>query len=242
MSIPEIYIPKLMSSKDMKKQRKQIESSRRNYSKKKYVIRDKLDSFVTKPSKHIIDLKRTYPDIKNLSDLGFLSKKFNIPISGLEMIINKGRGAYYSSGSRPNQTPDSWAYARLASTLLGRKACKIDSHVLKNTDVTCDSLRKKYNGSSKTAPKIHKCIPSNKPFPIIKENIMVSKFKNCTNPFKAVKDGIKYYKSNQLNKIYGKHFGVASLKAMGLIPRSNGLYDINYTTKPYWDNYLKYYT
>jgi hypothetical protein len=120
-----------MSSKDMKKQRKQIESSRRNYSKKKYVIRDKLDSFVTKPSKHIIDLKRTYPDIKNLSDLGFLSKKFNIPISGLEMIINKGRGAYYSSGSRPNQTPDSWAYARLASTLLGRKACKIDSHVLK---------------------------------------------------------------------------------------------------------------
>ena len=70
---------------------------------------------------------------------------------------------------------------------------------------------------------------------------MISKFKDCSNPIKAVKDGIKYYNNNQINKIYGKNFGVSSLKAMGLIPRSNGLYDINDKTKPYCNNYLKYY-
>ena len=58
-----------------------IKKSRKNYSEKKYVIRDKLDSFISKPSKHIVDLKRAYPDIHHLKNLQDLSKKFKIPIS-----------------------------------------------------------------------------------------------------------------------------------------------------------------
>ena len=241
MNIPQHYIPETLTKNDRLKQKKQIKNSRKNYSEKKYVIRDKLDSFISKPSKHIVDLKRAYPDIHRLKNLQDLSKKFKIPISSLQTIINKGRGAYYSSGSRPNQTPDSWAYARLASTLLGRNACKVDSHVFKNTDITCDLLKQKYNNNSKKYPKKTYCSPSSKPFPIIRDNVMISKFKDCSNPIKAVKDGIKHYNNNQINKIYGKNFGVSSLKAMGLIPRSNGLYDINSKTKPYCNNYLKYY-
>lgn len=45
---------------------------------------------------------------------------------GIRQILAKGKGAYYSGGSRPNQTPSSWAYARLASALTGGKASKVD--------------------------------------------------------------------------------------------------------------------
>ena len=41
----------------------------------------------------------------------------------ISTIIKKGQGAYYSSGSRPNQTPHSWGYARLGSSISGGKAC-----------------------------------------------------------------------------------------------------------------------
>ena len=38
-------------------------------------------------------------------------------------------GAYYSSGSRPNQTPFSWGNARLASVIMGGPARKIDKKI-----------------------------------------------------------------------------------------------------------------
>jgi len=40
--------------------------------------------------------------------------------------MDKAKGAYFSGGSRPNQTPSSWAYARLASVIVGGPARKID--------------------------------------------------------------------------------------------------------------------
>ena len=39
-------------------------------------------------------------------------------------------GAYYSSGSRPNQTPHSWGIARLASSITGGKAASVDYNIL----------------------------------------------------------------------------------------------------------------
>ena len=44
-------------------------------------------------------------------------------------ILKKGMGAYYSSGSRPNQTPESWAYARLASVIMNGAARKVDMKI-----------------------------------------------------------------------------------------------------------------
>ena len=75
-----------------------------------------------------------------MSNLKKISKEFNIPLSGVKKIIEKGQGAYFSSGSRPNQTPDSWAYARLASAVLGRNACNVDSHIITQNGVTCANL------------------------------------------------------------------------------------------------------
>ena len=48
---------------------------------------------------------------------------------GLKQVLSKGRGAYYSSGSRPNVTAEQWARARLASVLLGGPARKVDKKI-----------------------------------------------------------------------------------------------------------------
>jgi hypothetical protein len=54
--------------------------------------------------------------------------------SGLETIISKGKGAYYSNPQsvRPNvKSPEQWAYARLyASVSPGSKSSKIDAKQL----------------------------------------------------------------------------------------------------------------
>ena len=48
----------------------------------------------------------------------------------MDKIVKKGMGAYYSSGSRPNQTAHSWGRARLFSALSGGPASKIDYKIL----------------------------------------------------------------------------------------------------------------
>ena len=53
-------------------------------------------------------------------------------VSALDKIVKKGEGAFYSSGSRPNQTPQSWGYARLASAITGGKAAGVDYAILEN--------------------------------------------------------------------------------------------------------------
>ena len=59
-----------------------------------------------------------------------LAKKSKCDIDILKKIVNKGEGAYLSSGSRTNQTPASWGYARLASALTGGNAALVDFHLL----------------------------------------------------------------------------------------------------------------
>jgi hypothetical protein len=45
------------------------------------------------------------------------------------MIIKKGKGAYFSGGSRPNQNPFSWGLARLASVIMDGPARKVDQKI-----------------------------------------------------------------------------------------------------------------
>jgi hypothetical protein len=58
---------------------------------------------------------------KNSTDttLKNMSKKYNVPVSILKQVVKRGRGAYYSSGSRPGQTPTSWGVARARSFASG---------------------------------------------------------------------------------------------------------------------------
>ena len=63
-----------------------------------------------------------------ITDKEFITKNI-ISETGREMIIRRGKGAFYSSGSRPNQTPFSWGLARLASVIMGGNARKVDKDI-----------------------------------------------------------------------------------------------------------------
>jgi hypothetical protein len=63
-----------------------------------------------------------------ISDKEFITKNI-ISETGRELIIKKGKGAYFSGGSRPNQNPFSWGLARLASVIMGGPARKVDQKI-----------------------------------------------------------------------------------------------------------------
>jgi DNA-binding Xre family transcriptional regulator len=128
-NIPQRYIPFTLSKKDKVKQKNMILKSRKLYKSKKYFTRKKLSTFKSKPSKHIINAKRIY-NINKIYPSRELAKKTGCSIQALKKIVNKGEGAYYSSGSRPNQTAQSWGLARLASSITGGKASQVDFNIL----------------------------------------------------------------------------------------------------------------
>jgi len=71
-----------------------------------------------------------------------IAKVTGIPYKAIDEVFRKGEGAYYSAGSRPNQTAQSWAYARLYSYLLGGNARKIDAEITKKYNVDFKSMKK----------------------------------------------------------------------------------------------------
>lgn len=131
VKVPKRYVPRTLSSKDNRKQKKNLLKSRRLYKKGIYFTRPKVASFKSKPSKHLANLQKIY-GVENTDVNITLAKKCGCDLSTLEKIVKKGEGAYYSSGSRPNQTARSWGLARLASTLTGGNASVIDYHLLES--------------------------------------------------------------------------------------------------------------
>ncbi len=128
-SIALKYVPTQLTRKDKKKQKKEILKSRRLYKKKLYHTRKKVPSYNSKKSKHIVNAENIYKT--TIVPSKELANKTGCSVSALNDIVKKGQGAYYSSGSRPNQTAHSWAYARLASSISGGKAAAVDYHILK---------------------------------------------------------------------------------------------------------------
>jgi hypothetical protein len=90
-----------------------------------------------------------------------LAKATGCSVGSLRKIVKKGEGAFYSSGSRPNQTPQSWGYARLASAITGGKAAAVDYTILQNGCKPnsgalrrANASRKKHDKGQGTARKI----------------------------------------------------------------------------------------
>lgn len=131
MSYPKRYVPTRLTKKDKKKQKKEINKSRKAYKKGKYYTRKKVKSFKSKESAHVTKAKKIY-GVKNVSASSNLAKKTGCSVSALRKIVKKGQGAYYSSGSRPNQTGHSWGRARLASSITGGKAAAVDFKILES--------------------------------------------------------------------------------------------------------------
>ena len=111
------YIPKSLTKKDKAKQIKSIKDKK---------VRPKVKSFESKRSSWVVKFENKYNT--KISNTAFISKNI-ISKTGIDKIMAKGRGAYFSSGSRPNQTPTSWALSRLASVILGGKARQVDKDI-----------------------------------------------------------------------------------------------------------------
>jgi DNA-binding Xre family transcriptional regulator len=129
MKINLRYLPKRLTRKDRKKQGRELMKSRRAYKKGIYHTRPKLASFKSKKSNHIIKAEKMY-HVDKIGATDELAKATGCSKSALAKIINKGAGAYYSSGSRPNQTAQSWGIARLASSITSGKAAAVDYNIL----------------------------------------------------------------------------------------------------------------
>lgn len=136
--VPERYIPKHLSSEDKTKQKRELRKSRRLYKRGIYHRRKTVKSFHSKRSKWLARAEKIY-GVDKISANKKLAKASGCSINTLRKIINKGAGAYYSSGSRPNQTAQSWGIARLASALSAGKAGAIDYKILENG---CSGLSK----------------------------------------------------------------------------------------------------
>jgi len=109
------YVPKSLSPSDKKKQIKSIINKTERPPVK---AKSKRSSFVVSFEKKFgfkITDKRVAREL--------------ISAEGIKQILNKGRGAYFSSGSRPNTNPQQWAYARLASVLMNGPARKVDKKI-----------------------------------------------------------------------------------------------------------------
>jgi|TARA_R110002096_G_C14636050_1_gene725217 hypothetical protein len=153
MKIPERYLPDILNVRDKKKQHKNLLKSRKLYKKGTYYKRPNVKSFKTKPSNHVTRAKKMY-NINNMRVTRKMSRATGCSGSALRKIVNKGRGAYYSGGSRPNQTPDSWGYARLASSITGGNASIVDYHILHES---CKPGSKALQLARKTCKKQGKC-------------------------------------------------------------------------------------
>jgi hypothetical protein len=137
IKVPLRYLP---SVKDIKKQVKMLMKSRRLYKKGKYYTRKPIASYKSKTSNHIKDAERIY-NISSVTPNKELSEKTGCSIAALKKIVNKGEGAYFSSGSRPNQTAQSWGLARLASSITAGKSAAVDYNILENG---CDHKKKAF--------------------------------------------------------------------------------------------------
>ena len=129
ISVPKRYLPDVLTKYDKQKYKSELNISRDKYKKGKYYTRRKLRSFKSKKSSHVKNAMKMY-NVEKIHPTKELAKKTNCSLSSLQKIHEKGQGAYYSSGSRPNQTAHSWGYARLASAITGGPSSVIDNHLL----------------------------------------------------------------------------------------------------------------
>lgn len=115
--LPQKYVPKSLTKEDREKQIKSIKEGK---------DRPKVKSFQSKRSSWVEKFEKKYG--YKISNTSRISKEI-ISKTGIDKILDKGRGAYYSAGSRPNQTAESWARARLASVIMGGGARKVDKDI-----------------------------------------------------------------------------------------------------------------
>lgn len=158
--VPIKYVPKKLSRREKKIVKGELKKSRSQYKKGQYYTRKKVKGYKSKTSGHVYNAKRIY-DVEDIKPDRELAIKTGCSVKALEAIEKKGMGAYYSSGSRPNQTAHSWGRARLASAISGGKSAAVDYKILENgCKKTSKALKlakqakKKHGYGTRRVPKV----------------------------------------------------------------------------------------
>ncbi len=160
MQFPIRYLPKGLTQKDTKSQIEMLNKSKKMYKQNKYYTRKQLPSYKNKKSNHIANARKIY-GIQNVTPNAELAAKTGCKLSALQQIVKKGEGAYFSSGSRPNQTAQSWGLARLASSITSGKSAAVDYDILnkgcnhsKKAFILANKSRKKYKYGHRKTKKV----------------------------------------------------------------------------------------
>ena len=111
------YLPNTLTKSDKNKQKKSIINGKN---------RPKLKSYKSKRSGWAVKFENKYGE--KITNKKFINKTI-LSHKGIKEILDKGMAAYYTSGSRPNQSKESWAFARLASVIMGGPARKVDKNI-----------------------------------------------------------------------------------------------------------------
>jgi hypothetical protein len=114
-SVPKTYLGNLKGAE----RQKQIKSIFEGTMRPKTSYKSKRSSWVEK-------FEKKYGT--KISDKKFVHKNI-ISKKGADEIIAKGQKAFFTSGSRPNQTPYSWGLSRLASVIMGGPSRRIDKDI-----------------------------------------------------------------------------------------------------------------
>ena len=149
MKIPIRYVPNKLTRADKQKQIAMLLKSRKMYKKHKYYTRKPIASYKNIKSKHVLNARKIY-NVQNVIPSKELSLKTGCTIAALKKIVKKGEAAYFSSGSRPNQTPFSWGMARLASSITAGKAAAVDYSII---DKGCNHKGKAFVLANKSREK-----------------------------------------------------------------------------------------
>jgi len=159
IKFPIRYLPKQITKNDKKTQFKMLLKSKQQYKQHKYYTRKHISSFKNKKSNHITNARKIY-NIKNITPNKELARKTGCKLEALNKIVNKGEGAYFSSGSRPNQTAKSWGLARLASSITSGKSAAVDYDIINNgcnhkkkAFILANKSKKKYKYGHSTSKK-----------------------------------------------------------------------------------------
>ena len=118
-NLPKKYVPSSLTPSQKSKQVKSIREKRE---------RPKLKDVKTKKSKWTTKADKYF---KGDTSIKNISKQIGVSQKGLNEIIKKGEGAYYSSGSRPNVTARQWGISRLYSVLFNGPARAVDKDIVK---------------------------------------------------------------------------------------------------------------
>ena len=153
------YVPSSLTVRDRRAQSRMLARSRRLYREGVYYTRKPVRSFRSRPSGHIGRARRMY-GVDTIGASAELAGRTGCTKTALARIVKKGEGAYYSSGSRPNQTPQSWGLARLASAITSGRAAAVDFHILERgcrpasrALRLAEAARRKYGRKGKKKPK-----------------------------------------------------------------------------------------